>query len=171
MKKINAKHKNFLTFLKGFLLGVAGLSLFYYLTLLAVTKDFGHPVEQFELYQPWMSILILGFGIQVGLYLLLRRGFRLNLSQKKEAKIATGAGGAMSGVSMAACCAHHVAEITPILGLTGAAFFLTEYQKEFLILGIFANLLGVAYMSWIIAGRKHPREIFDYAVSGKEAAS
>ncbi len=166
MEDISIKNK--LTFLKGFLLGIGGLSLFYYLILLAVTKDFEHPIYQFKLYQPWMSILIVGFGIQVGLYLLLRRGFRLNLSQKKETKLAAGTGGAMSGVSMAACCAHHIADVTPILGLTGAAVFLTEYQKELLILGVIANLIGVAYMLWIIAGKKRVREIFNLAYSRKE---
>ena len=164
-------NNNRLTFLYGFLLGSGGLSLFYYLMLMAVTKDSGHPLDQFMLYQPWMSILIIGFGLQVGIYLLLRRGFRLNLNQRKETKLATGAGGAMSGVSMAACCAHHIADVAPILGLTGAAVFLTEYQKEFLILGVVANLIGIGYMAWLIVGKKHPREILQYALSRKEAVS
>lgn len=169
MKKL--KNIKYLTFLKGSLFGIIGLGLFYYLLLYTITKDFQHPISQFNLFQPWMSILIVGFGIQVGLYSLLRRGFRLNINQKKEAKIAAGAGGTMSGVSMVACCAHHVADVTPILGLTGAAVFLTEYQKEFLIFGIFANLAGITYMAWLIVGKKHPREILQYALSRKEAVS
>lgn len=168
MEDMSIKNKNKLIFIKGFLLGIGGLSLFYYLILFVVTKDFGHPLYQFKLYQPWMSILIVGFGIQVGLYFLLKRGFRLNINQKKETKLAAGAGGTMSGVSMAACCAHHIADVTPILGLTGAAVFLTEYQKELLILGVAANLIGVVYMLWIIAGKKHIREIFNFAYSRKE---
>jgi len=158
-------------FLKYAFLGSFLLFLFYYLLLYLVTKDPRHPFSQFALYQPWMSILIVGFGIQVGLYFLLRRGFRLNLNQKKDTKIAAGTGGAMSGVSMVACCAHHVADVAPILGLTGAAVFLTEYQKEFLILGVVANLAGIAYMAWLIAGKRHPKEIFNYAINSREVSS
>lgn len=169
MKKL--KNTKYLTFLKGSLFGIVGLSLFYYLLLYIVTKDIRHPISQFRLFQPWMSILIVGFGIQVGLYSLLRRGFRLNINQKKETKIAAGAGGTVSGVSMVACCAHHVADVTPILGLTGAAVFLTEYQKEFLIFGIIANLLGILYMSWLLVEKKHPRDILQYALSRKQAVS
>lgn len=175
METINTNNKFLPIYLKGFLTGIGGLSLFYYLILLAVTKDFEHPINQFKLYQPWMSILIFGFGIQVGLYLLLRRGFRLNLSQKrdhvqslsKEPKIVASTGGVMSGASMAACCAHHIIDVSPILGVTGTAVFLTEYQMQFLMLGVLANLIGIIYMAWLITGRKQIKEIYAIVLAGK----
>lgn len=153
------------------ILGAVGLFSFYYMLLLLITKDFQHPFTQFLELQPWMSILIIGFGIQVGLYALLKRGYRLSLAQKKDAGAAAGAGGAMSGVSMVACCAHHAADIVPILGISGAALFLTEYQKELLVLGIFANTIGVLYMSWLVAGKQDPKSVLRLVFNRQEVAS
>lgn len=144
------------------------MSLFYYLVLFLVTKDPSHPLQQFRELQPWMGILIVGFGIQVGIYFLLRNGFRLDLKRDKEAKMTTGMGGAMSGASMIACCVHHVADVTPIMGVTGASVFLTDYQKEFLYLGILTNLLGIMYMTWVILGRRSAKELLNYRSGGRE---
>lgn len=149
------------------ILGSFGLFAFYYLILLVVTGDPTHPLIQMRLYQPWMSLLILGFGIQVGLYFLLRNGisFRLNRKDNQEATAITGTGAAVSGVSMAACCAHHAAELIPILGFSGAALFLTEYQKELLILGVIANALGLTFMIWMLLGKEKPGVILNYFFS------
>lgn len=92
-----------------------GLLAFYFVILFLVTKDLRHPWQQFLLFQPWMGLLVVGFGIQVGLFSLLKFN--------NEARAVTGAGAGVSGVSMAACCAHHVIDVLPILGATGLAVF------------------------------------------------
>ncbi len=150
-------------------LGSLGLFAFYYLTLLVVTGDPTHPLTQMKSSQPWMSLLILGFGIQVGLYSLLKNGvsFRLNRQDKQGATVITGTGATVSGLSMAACCAHHLADLIPILGFSGAALFLTEYQEEFLIFGVIANSLGLIYMTWMLSGKEKPSTIFNYLFSKK----
>lgn len=152
--------------------GAFGLFLFYYIVLYLVTKDPAHPINQMKLFQPWMSLLILGFGIQTGFYYLLRNGvqFRLSRNDKREASAMTGTGATVSGVSMAACCAHHIVDILPVLGISGAALFLTEYQKEFLIIGVFANILGILYMLWMITGKQNPREILQFVFNIKAKA-
>lgn len=122
-------------------LGSLGLSLFYYLILLVATKDFSYPLTQFGANQPWMGFLVLGFGIQVGLYSIVRA---------KQAGAVTGVGAGVSGLSMVACCAHHLMELIPILGISGLAVFLGEYQKEFLILGVVTNMLGIGFMIWML---------------------
>ncbi len=165
-KSINPKQ----VFLKSSLLGSFGLLLFYYALLFIITKDPRHPFTQFVALQPWMSILVVGFGIQVGLYSLLKKGFRLNPTQRKDTNVAAGASGAMSGVSMVACCAHHAVDVLPILGVSGAFLFLTEYQKEFLILGVFANAIGIIYMSWLIVGKQNPRSVLSFVFNKQEAA-
>lgn len=170
METSNVNHPK-RVFLKYAILGSLGLFAFYYIILFLVTKDFKHPFTQFLDLQPWMSILIIGFGAQVGLYSLLKKGFRLNLTQKKDTKAASGAGGAVSGVSMVACCAHHAVDIAPILGVTGVAVFLTGYQSELLIFGIIANLFALFYMSWLIVGKKHPRKLLQYVFNGGELVS
>jgi hypothetical protein len=123
-------------------LGSLGLLIFYFVTLFLVTKDLQHPWQQFLLFQPWMSFLVVGFGIQVGLFSLLK--------SNNEARAVTGAGAGVSGVSMAACCAHHVVDVLPLLGATGLAVFLGEYQKELLIFGVVANLIGIGVMIRLI---------------------
>lgn len=141
--------------------GALGLFLFYYVVLYLVTRDPAHPINQMKLLQPWMSLLILGFGIQTGFYYLLKNGvrFRIDRDDKREAGAIAGTGATVSGVSMAACCAHHIVDVLPVLGISGAALFLTEYQKEFLVIGVFANALGIFYMVWVITEKSSPRAI------------
>ena len=56
------------------------------------------------------------------------------------------ASGGLSVCSMLACCAHHAADILPLLGLTGVAVFLATYQVPFIIIGIFSNIVGITIM-------------------------
>ena len=48
--------------------------------------------------------------------------------------------GTTSAISMGACCAHHVAEFLPFLGLFSAASFLVRYQIQFMILTLALNV-------------------------------
>jgi hypothetical protein len=50
---------------------------------------------------------------------------------------------------MVACCAHHLADLAPIVGVSGAAAFLTDWRLEFMLAGIAVNAVGVA-----ITGRR-----------------
>lgn len=120
----------------GFLASL-GLSGFYYLVLWLLTKDAGYPLRQFLALQPWMSLLVLGFGIQWALFAKLKQG-----------KMVASGNSVVSGAGMVSCCAHHAVEALPFLGLTGGAAFLVNYQKELLIIGILSNLLGIGYLMW-----------------------
>ena len=153
-----------LTFLKYFVLGSVFLFTFYFLVLFLVTKDITYPASQFRALNPWISILIAGFGIQSGLFGLIRKGHMLRL-HKKEANVSLGTSSAFSGISMVVCCAHHLAEVIPVLGITGLSLFLTEFQKEALILGVGINLIGVAYMLWILTGKVKPRQLVSFLFS------
>ncbi len=144
-------------FLQGFTLGLVGLSLFYYVLLFAVTGDPAHPIDQFLLFQPWMSLLIIGFGIQLGLFWLLRKGYHFSVHETQDARIATGTSSAVSGVAMVACCAHHVVDVLPVLGLSAAAIFLSDYQQQLLILGVVANVIGIGFMGWYLSGKATPQ--------------
>lgn len=90
----------------------------------------------------WYLIIgiIIGFGIQIGLWVYIK-----NCGDSGHGTM-PGASGAMSGTAMIACCVHHLADVLPILGISGAAIFLTQYQRPFLVLGLSINLLGIAYM-------------------------
>ena len=47
---------------------------------------------------------------------------------------------------MLACCAHHLTDVLPVVGMAGAALFLNTYKTPLLWLGIAMNLGGVAYL-------------------------
>ena len=61
-----------------------------------------------------------------------------------------GASGTSSTVAMVACCAHHVTDVLPILGLTAAATFLAKYRLLFMGVGLGTTLLGISYMVHLI---------------------
>lgn len=145
--------------------GILGLSVFYYFLLFVITKDPSHPLSQFKLFQPWMSLLIIGFGIQMGLFWLMKKGVKFNLQEKKDANLAVGTGTVVSGVAMIACCAHHAVEVLPLVGLSAAALFLGEYQEQFLILGVLSNLFGITMMLWFITGKAKPHIIARFVKS------
>lgn len=153
------------TFFQGFFIGLSGLSLFYFFLLIAVTQDIKHPITQFVSFQPWMSLLIVGFGVQMGLFRLMRRGVHINIQDKKDATLTTGTGTAISGAAMVACCAHHAVDILPVVGLSAAALFLSEYQEQLLILGVLANFLGMVMMFWFLTGKAKPALIIIYLSS------
>jgi hypothetical protein len=110
--------------------------------------------------QIWLVIPILvGFGMQAALYSILKFGLYLpvlsegtsgTLVKTAAPGASVGAGGSTSTVAMVACCAHHAADVLPILGLTAAATFLAKYQTEFMAAGLAANLIGIIVISRIL---------------------
>lgn len=147
------------------IVGMLGLILLYSLILMVVTKDLRHPIDQFLILQPWMTLLILGFGVQTGLFWLMKKGIRFTIQEEKDAKLSVGTGSAMSGMAMVACCAHHVVDALPVLGFSAAALFFSEYQRELLALGIVANLAGIGFMGWMILGKPKLAMVTKWALS------
>ena len=45
---------------------------------------------------------------------------------------------------MIACCAHHLAELLPVIGAASLAGFLTDYRVPFMLTGIAINAVAVA---------------------------
>ena len=87
-----------------------------------------------------MGLIALGFGTQVGLFVELRR-----LDRHHRAGVAvTAASTGTSGAAMLACCAHHVVDLLPLVGLSAAAVFLDAYRTPLLLAGIGMNALGIA---------------------------
>src|SRR3972149_5532526 len=69
------------------------------------------------------------------------------------APAATAPGTGTSTVAMVACCAHHVTDVLPVLGLSGAAIFLNDYRIPLMTAGLAVNALGVAGMLRLAAGQ------------------
>jgi len=109
-------------------LGMLGL----YLGILSVLQSFSHALEQLSTDRLWVGLVATGFGVQIGLYTYLRA--IVQAAKAVGATAMTGAGTGTSTVGMLACCAHHISDVAPLLGLTGATglsgavTFLAEYK-------------------------------------------
>lgn len=125
---------------KSVLIGIfsgAGLVVFY-LGIISIFQGFGFAIM--NLRSLWYLIfpLVVGFGIQIGLFVSIKEHAKL------RGTVATTGG--ISGGSMIACCSHFLLNIIPITGASGLAIFLVEYQSWFLVFGIFANIVGIFLM-------------------------
>ncbi len=146
----NIGYKKYLKPVLAAFAGMVILVLIYWLILFIATKDIRHPIEQFIEFKYWIIFLVLGFGIQMGLFWYIRSGMHLDSSSKS----ALAAGASTSTVAMIVCCAHHITDILPILGLSAAGLFLSEYQVYFFLLGIISNAVGIILMLYIIKTKK-----------------
>ena len=132
--------------------GLAG-SIFLsalYLGLVSLAESPQHAIEY--LWQDrWVVIpMILGFGIPTGLYVLFKQRLFVPVSHIGPSGALTGTSGATSTIAMAACCAHHITDVLPILGLTAAATFLAQYRTAFMLVGLGMTLLGITVMLVIL---------------------
>jgi hypothetical protein len=132
----------------------AGLGLFYAL----VVGGFGglaHLGQQAVEDWPWLVLILAGFGTQITLFVELRHRHRLHDAAMKTA---TGGGAGASAVGMVACCAHHLADLAPIIGVSGVAVFLTDYRIPIMIGGIAVNALGVVLATQRLRRAPHSQQ-------------
>jgi hypothetical protein len=91
--------------------------------------------------------ILAGFGVQVGLYTYLKTVVH---AVARGTGALAGAGGGTSTAAMVACCAHHVSDVLPLVGLSAAATFLAEYRIPFMLVGLGTNLIGIAVIGVLI---------------------
>ncbi len=91
----------------------------------------------------FVALIGAGFGTQLGLFTYLRLVQR---ALARESVVLAGAGAATSSVSMVACCAHHLADVLPIVGVSGLVAILVELRTPLMLLGLATNALGIALM-------------------------
>ncbi len=128
----------------------AGLLTLLYFGIVSWAEGWQHAIELFW-QDRWIVLpIILGFGVQSALYIVLKKRLFLPVESTGPSGALTGAGGGMSTVAMVACCAHHVTDVLPILGLTAAAAFLAEYRTVFMLVGLSTTLLGIIVMLIIL---------------------
>jgi len=109
-----------------------------------------HAVELFW-QDRWIVLpIILGFGVQVGLYTILKKRLFIPVADTGPSGPLMGTAGTTSTIAMVACCAHHVADVLPILGLTAAAIFMAQYRTAFMLVGLGTTLVGIAVMLAIL---------------------
>jgi hypothetical protein len=108
-----------------------------------LAQGVAHAVELLSDDRGLVALVGTGFGTQVGLFAYVRS---LQRSLARESVALTGAGTATSSVSMVACCAHHLADVMPIVGLSGVAVFLVDYRTPLMLAGLATNAAGIAIM-------------------------
>ena len=111
----------------------------FYVAVIAWASGWAHLADQIALDWYFLVLIIGGFGLQVGIMVELRDAHRMRAGEAT----AGGAGAGASTMGMLACCAHHLVDLAPIAGATGAAVFLASYRIPFMIAGIALNAVGV----------------------------
>ena len=129
---------------------VAGLLLVgLYVGLVTWAQGFEHAQELLWGDRYFVGAIASGFGLQVGLFVHVRR--LVARAAAGSAAGITAAGTGTSTVAMVACCAHHVTDTLPLLGLSGAAIFLNDYRIPLMAAGLAVNALGIAFMLRLVA--------------------
>jgi len=136
-------------------LGAAALTGLY-LGIVSLAESPEHALDLFWQDRALVIPILLGFGVQVGLYTLLKTGLYLP-GGGAAGGATTAAGGGMSAVAMVACCAHHVTDVLPLVGLTVAATFLANWKVPFMIAGLATNLAGIGFMLAVLLRERRRR--------------
>lgn len=122
---------------------IAGsLLLGLYFAALSLISGWTFAKAQFFSFRYYIVSLAAGFGVQIGLYVYLKD---LVMGRFGAGKV-IGVTGSTSSFAMISCCTHYLANLLPVLGATGAATFVTQYQVQFFWVGLLFNLAGISYM-------------------------
>ncbi|MBI4302281.1 MAG: hypothetical protein HY664_06725 [Chloroflexi bacterium] len=119
-----------------------GALLLLYFGILTLSNSWQHAVDTFLSLWPWFLALVSSLSLQMALYWHLRAELKRRSAAGATAAVATGGG--ISTGSMIACCAHHLADVLPFIGLSALASFLIQYQRSFLSLALISNLVAIA---------------------------
>lgn len=124
------------------IVGALALVLLY-LGIVTVAQGSEHALELLWDDRLFVSLVSAGFGTQIGLFSYVRM---LQRDLARESVALAGAGTATSSISMVACCAHHLTDVLPIVGLSGVAVFLVDFRTPLMLLGLATNAVGIAVM-------------------------
>lgn len=114
-----------------------------YFAVLTFVSGWDFVLNQFFVFWYFIVSLAVGFGVQIGLYTYLRN---LIHGGQGSGKV-LGVTGTTSTAAMVSCCTHYFANLLPILGVTGAVTFVTQYQVELFWIGLLFNFGGIFYIA------------------------
>lgn len=113
-----------------------------YFAVLTLVSGWSFAQSQFADFWYFIISLVVGFGIQIALYQYIKGLVHNGQGMGKV----VGVSGTTSTAAMISCCAHYLVNLVPILGVTGLATFAAQYQVKLFWVGIFFNVVGIAYM-------------------------
>ena len=114
-----------------------------YLGIISLAQGIEHALAQLVTDAPFVGLIAAGFGTQIALYVELRAVDRLH----RASAAVTAAGTGTSTAAMLACCAHHLVDLVPLLGLSAAAVFLNAYKTPLMLIGIGMNIIGIVVIA------------------------
>lgn len=117
----------------------AGVLLLAYLAIISLAQGIEHAFAQLAADFLFVGLIAAGFGAQLALFAELRAVGKLH----QASAAVTAAGTGTSAAAMLACCAHHLVDLLPILGLSAAAVFLNSYKTPLFVIGIGMNVIGI----------------------------
>lgn len=123
-------------------IGAAAL-LLVYLGIITIAQGVDHAIEQLTTDAVFVGLIALGFGTQVALFVELRAVDR----HHRASAAVTAAGTGTSAAAMLACCAHHLVDLLPLVGLSAAAVFLNAYKTPLFLVGIAMNVVGIVVIA------------------------
>ena len=131
---------------------VSAILLGVYFVVLTLVSGWSFAQGQFSEFWYFIISLVVGFGIQIALYQYLKS---LVHSGQGMGKV-VGVSGTTSTAAMISCCAHYLVNLVPILGITGLATFVAQYQTKIFWVGLAFNIFGIAFISnKIIKFKRH----------------
>lgn len=114
-----------------------------YFAVLTVVSGWSYAQDQFRDQWYFIVSLVTGFGIQVALYSYMKSLVQGGHGMGKV----VGVSGATSTAAMISCCAHYLVNIVPVLGVTGFATLVSQYQTKIYWIGLAFNLFGIMFIS------------------------
>lgn len=132
-------------------LSALALTLFYVLVLRFSSGSWVHVVFEMRRMWYWVALLSVGFGVQISLAISLHR----QATNRTAATVTSAVSTSTSAGAMLACCAHHLADVLPLLGLSGLAVFLARFQVPLIIFSLLVNLCGIIYLGRKLYNCRH----------------
>ncbi len=114
-----------------------------YFAVLTLVSGWSYALIQFATYWYFIVSLVVGFGIQIALYQYLKTLVHNGQGMGKV----VGVSGTTSTAAMVSCCAHYLVNLVPILGITGLATLVAQYQIKIFWIGLAFNIFGIAFIS------------------------
>lgn len=111
-----------------------------YFLISTLVSGIAFSISQFEKYWIYFIFLSAGFGIQIGLYTLIRERV-----ERSGVRMVAATGGT-SAVAMVSCCSHYLVNLLPLLFTTAFVSLIAQYQIQIFWVAIVFNLFGILIM-------------------------
>jgi predicted outer membrane lipoprotein len=114
-----------------------------YALIVSLLAGLPHLLDQVRRDGWLLGLLAAGFAVQVALLIELRG--RRRRAAGTTGPVVVGAG--VSTVGMVACCAHHVADLLPLVGAAGVASVVTTAQRPLMLLGLASTIGAIVILA------------------------